>query len=120
MAGGAGVVGRRALRDYGRELGYAFQLVDDVLDYRGEAGTLGKNIDDDEENDLPVILALGVATPANREIIVGALGNPEAGVTLAAGGGDLRALRYAGADHRKAFAHARHAREARSRCRRAK
>src|SRR6201991_3513 len=36
MSGGADARGRRALRDYGRELGWAFQLVDDVLDYRGE------------------------------------------------------------------------------------
>ena len=31
-----------ALRIYGRELGLAFQLIDDVLDYEGDAGTMGK------------------------------------------------------------------------------
>ena len=34
--------GRAALRDYGMELGLAFQLVDDVLDYRGESGAMGR------------------------------------------------------------------------------
>ena len=116
MAGGADAVGRRALRDYGRELGYAFQLVDDVLDYRGEAGTLGKNIGDDLREGkmtLPVILALGVATAAERDIIVAALGKPEAGEA------QLRLVvtildRYdtLGRTIEKAFSHARRAREA--------
>ena len=116
MAGGADAVGRRALRDYGRELGYAFQLVDDVLDYRGEAGTLGKNIGDDLREGkmtLPVILALGVATAAERDIIVAALGKPEAGEA------QLRQVvtildRYdtLGRTIEKAFSHARRAREA--------
>ena len=36
-----------ALDRYGRELGLAFQLVDDALDYAGAAGTLGKAVGDD-------------------------------------------------------------------------
>ncbi len=82
MAGGANEAGRRALRDYGRELGFAFQLVDDVLDYRGESGTLGKNTGDDLREGkmtLPVILALKQATPAERETIVKVLGKGDAG-----------------------------------------
>jgi len=82
MAGGADAGGREALRHYGRELGYAFQLVDDVLDYRGEAGTLGKNTGDDLREGkmtLPVILALQTATPAERDILVAALGHVDAG-----------------------------------------
>ena len=81
MAAGADAAGRRALRDYGRELGYAFQLVDDVLDYRGESGTLGKNTGDDLREGkmtLPVILALEAANPAEREVIVSSLGRTEA------------------------------------------
>ena len=61
MSGGADARGRAALRDYGRELGWAFQLVDDVLDYRGESGAMGKNTGDDLREGkmtLPVILAL--------------------------------------------------------------
>jgi len=82
MAGGADAGGRRALRDYGRELGFAFQLVDDVLDYRGESGTLGKNTGDDLREGkmtLPVILALQQATPAEHETLRSALGNVQAG-----------------------------------------
>ncbi len=82
MAGGADAAGRRALRDYGRELGFAFQLVDDVLDYRGEAGTLGKNTGDDLREGkmtLPVILALQQATAGERETLRLALGNTGAG-----------------------------------------
>ncbi|OOF77919.1 octaprenyl diphosphate synthase [Rodentibacter caecimuris] len=37
----------KALQDYGRYLGTAFQLVDDVLDYSASAQDLGKNIGDD-------------------------------------------------------------------------
>jgi len=80
MAGGADAAGREALRVYGEELGLAFQLVDDVLDYRGEAGTLGKNTGDDLREGkmtLPVILALATANPAEREIITSALGKDE-------------------------------------------
>ncbi len=85
MAGGADATGRAALRDYGRELGMAFQLVDDVLDYRGEAGTMGKNAGDDLREGkmtLPVILALGDANPAEREILVSSLGRPDANETV--------------------------------------
>lgn len=81
MAGGADEAGRAAMRQYGLELGLAFQLVDDVLDYRGQSGTLGKNTGDDLREGkmtLPVILALGECNPAEREIIVAALGKPEA------------------------------------------
>jgi len=80
MAGGADAAGRAALRHYGRELGLAFQLVDDVLDYRGESGTLGKNTGDDLREGkmtLPVILALAEANPAEREIITASLGKAD-------------------------------------------
>ena len=51
---------RQAMRDYGRSLGLAFQLVDDVLDYRSTLADLGKNSGDDFREGkitLPVILA---------------------------------------------------------------
>ena len=81
MAGGADDAGRAAMRDYGLELGLAFQLVDDVLDYRGESGAMGKNTGDDLREGkmtLPVILALNAANPAEREMITAALGKPDA------------------------------------------
>ena len=57
---GAGEAARLAMRSYGRNLGVAFQLVDDVLDYGGSAASLGKNTGDDFREGkitLPVILA---------------------------------------------------------------
>lgn len=82
MAGGADPAARKALATYGRELGMAFQLVDDVLDYGGARGTLGKNTGDDLREGkmtLPVILALAAGTVAEKTAIATALGNPDAG-----------------------------------------
>ncbi|WIY53530.1 polyprenyl synthetase family protein [Devosia sp. YIM 151766] len=81
MSGGADAAGCEALALYGLELGNAFQLVDDALDYGGQAGALGKNIGDDLREGkmtLPVILALEAATESERAIIASALGNAEA------------------------------------------
>jgi octaprenyl-diphosphate synthase len=49
-----------ALRSYGKNLGIAFQLVDDALDYFGEQATLGKSVGDDFREGkitLPVVLS---------------------------------------------------------------
>ena len=49
-----------ALRSYGKNLGLAFQLIDDALDYGGNAKDLGKNVGDDFREGkvtLPVILS---------------------------------------------------------------
>jgi len=49
-----------ALRSYGKNLGLAFQLVDDALDYSGEQAKLGKSIGDDFREGkitLPVVLS---------------------------------------------------------------
>ncbi|MEJ8568897.1 polyprenyl synthetase family protein [Elongatibacter sediminis] len=40
---------------YGRELGIAFQIADDVLDYMSDAGTLGKNVGDDLAEGKPTL-----------------------------------------------------------------
>ncbi len=51
---------QKALRSYGINLGFAFQLVDDALDYGGSTAQLGKNIGDDFREGkvtLPVLLA---------------------------------------------------------------
>ena len=51
---------RGALRSYGTNLGLAFQLVDDALDYSGVQATLGKKVGDDFRDGkitLPVLLA---------------------------------------------------------------
>ena len=81
IAGGADATERAAMRTYGLELGLAFQIIYDVLDYRGEAGAMGKNTGDDLREGkmtLPVILALAAANPAEREIITASLGKPDA------------------------------------------
>lgn len=81
MSGGADAAGRRALARYGLELGNAFQLVDDVLDYGGQAGELGKNTGDDLREGkmtLPVILALAEGDEAEKSVIAGTLGNSDA------------------------------------------
>ncbi|MEM6762761.1 MAG: polyprenyl synthetase family protein, partial [Pseudomonadota bacterium] len=49
-----------AMASFGRHLGLAFQLIDDVLDFAGDAKTLGKNVGDDLREGkatLPVLLA---------------------------------------------------------------
>ncbi len=55
-----------ALAQYGLDLGYAFQIADDVLDYVSDADTLGKNIGDDlaeGKPTLPVIHAMANSSP---------------------------------------------------------
>ncbi|WP_137132368.1 polyprenyl synthetase family protein [Rhizobium sp. FY34] len=60
---------RSALKSYGMNLGLAFQLVDDALDYGGKAADLGKNVGDDFREGkitLPVILSYRRGTPEDR------------------------------------------------------
>ncbi|MDQ2148455.1 octaprenyl diphosphate synthase [Alcaligenaceae bacterium A4P071] len=57
---------------YGRHIGTAFQLVDDVLDYSGAADALGKNVGDDLREGkptLPLIRVMEVGTPEQRAMI---------------------------------------------------
>ncbi|TNE94816.1 MAG: octaprenyl diphosphate synthase [Gammaproteobacteria bacterium] len=61
-----------ALRDYGKHLGLAFQLVDDVLDYRGDADTMGKNVGDDlaeGKTTLPLIHAMANCSSEDCQLI---------------------------------------------------
>lgn len=58
-----------ALESFGRNLGVAFQLVDDVLDYSAEQEALGKTVGDDFREGkvtLPVILAYAAADDEER------------------------------------------------------
>ena len=58
-----------ALHDYGLNLGYAFQIADDVLDYASDAQTLGKNLGDDlaeGKATLPLIHAIAHSDAATR------------------------------------------------------
>jgi octaprenyl-diphosphate synthase len=58
--------------DYGRSLGTAFQLIDDLLDYEGTTELLGKNVGDDLREGkptLPLLHAMERGTAAERELI---------------------------------------------------
>jgi octaprenyl-diphosphate synthase len=58
-----------ALRSYGKNLGLAFQLVDDALDYSGDSRKLGKSIGDDFREGkitLPLILSFRRGNEAER------------------------------------------------------
>jgi octaprenyl-diphosphate synthase len=59
----------RAFRSYGTNLGLAFQLIDDALDYGGSTAQLGKNVGDDFREGkvtLPVVLAYRRGTDEER------------------------------------------------------
>jgi octaprenyl-diphosphate synthase len=61
---------------YGRHLGTAFQLVDDVLDYSGASAELGKNIGEDLREGkptLPLIRVMQAGTPNDRAIVSDAI-----------------------------------------------
>ena len=57
----------RALQDYGRYLGAAFQLIDDVLDYDADNATLGKNTGDDLDEGKPTLPLLHAMHNGNAE-----------------------------------------------------
>ncbi len=62
----------RALADYGKHLGTAFQLVDDALDFDASAEELGKNLGDDiaeGKPTLPIIYAMQHAAAEQRELL---------------------------------------------------
>jgi octaprenyl-diphosphate synthase len=57
---------------YGQALGTAFQVIDDVLDYEGDATELGKNLGDDlreGKTTLPLIIAMQRGTPEQQALI---------------------------------------------------
>ena len=61
-----------AAAEYGRSLGTAFQLIDDVLDYSGQADDIGKNVGDDLREGkatLPLIYLMEHGTAEQRELV---------------------------------------------------
>lgn len=65
-----------ALATYGQELGVAFQLIDDALDYKSSAEDMGKNLGDDlaeGKPTLPLIHAIQHGTPEQAEVVVNAI-----------------------------------------------
>jgi octaprenyl-diphosphate synthase len=72
VLGGASPDLEECCAEYGRSLGTAFQLVDDLLDYEGQADEMGKNVGDDLREGkptLPLLLAMERAHPTERELI---------------------------------------------------
>ena len=75
---GAPPAQERACADYGQALGTAFQVIDDVLDYDGDAQEMGKNLGDDLREGkatLPLIAAMARGTPQQAAVIRGAIEN---------------------------------------------
>lgn len=67
-----------AMQDYGKYLGTAFQLMDDILDYAADSGTMGKNAGDDlaeGKPTLPLLHAMWHSAPEQRQIIRSAIEN---------------------------------------------
>jgi octaprenyl-diphosphate synthase len=66
-----------ALEAYGKYLGIAFQLTDDVIDYASDAATMGKGVGDDFRDGkmtLPVILSYARGGEADRAFWRSAIG----------------------------------------------
>lgn len=71
---------REAMRRFGRSLGMAFQIVDDMLDYTSTQDVMGKpaGLDLHEHKiTLPLIAALPVMEPAERERVARLMADPE-------------------------------------------
>lgn len=69
---GATAAQENACAEYGQALGTAFQVIDDVLDYAGDAAVMGKNLGDDlreGKTTLPLIAAMKRATPEDAALI---------------------------------------------------
>jgi octaprenyl-diphosphate synthase len=72
LVGGANDAQIAAAGEYGRSLGTAFQLIDDVLDYAGDAAEIGKNVGDDLREGkptLPLIYLMERGTAQQRELV---------------------------------------------------
>jgi octaprenyl-diphosphate synthase len=79
---GKGKDEQAACRSYGANLGIAFQLVDDALDYGGTSSKLGKNLGDDFREGkitLPVVLSFRRGSDTERAFWKRALENGETG-----------------------------------------
>lgn len=83
---GAAILGKcdeaqqKQLGEYGYHLGIAFQLVDDYLDYAGNAELMGKNLGDDlaeGKTTLPLIIAMKEASQDQASIIASAITNKD-------------------------------------------
>ncbi|MEJ6024126.1 polyprenyl synthetase family protein [Ramlibacter sp. PS4R-6] len=102
---GSGTRVEEACATYGQALGTAFQVIDDVLDYAGDASEMGKNLGDDLREGkatLPLIAAMrrGTADQAaviRRAIESGGAGELDAIVAIVRDTGALEVTREAAA-----------------------
>ncbi|QHJ01472.1 octaprenyl diphosphate synthase [Xylophilus rhododendri] len=104
IVAGADAATEEACATYGQALGTAFQVIDDVLDYDGDAVEMGKNLGDDLREGkatLPLIIAMQRGTPAEaaliRTAIEGGEGDLAAIVAIVRDTGALDATREAAA-----------------------
>ena len=103
VLGGADAALEESCADFGRSLGTAFQLVDDLLDYEGNSHELGKNVGDDLREGkptLPLLIAMERVSPAERQLIRHAIEHGEVErlpevVAIVRGSGALEATRAA-------------------------
>ena len=72
MLGAAPALLEEGLAEYGMRLGTAFQLIDDVLDYSGDAAAIGKSLGDDlaeGKPTLPLIRAMASGSPQQAGVV---------------------------------------------------
>ena len=82
LLAGADETLQQQLHDYGLNLGYAFQIADDVLDYTSDADTLGKNLGDDlaeGKATLPLIHAIRESDAPVRDHLRAAIEHGDTG-----------------------------------------
>ncbi len=88
---------------YGQALGTAFQVIDDVLDYDGDAAEMGKTVGDDLREGkatLPLIMAMRRANPSDAQLVrqaieTGGIGQLDRVLQIVRGSGGLDAARQA-------------------------
>lgn len=94
-----------ACATYGQALGTAFQVIDDVLDYDGDASEMGKNLGDDlreGKTTLPLIIAMQRANTSDAQLIrraieTGGVNELDRVVQIVRDTGSLEATRQAAA-----------------------